>query len=69
MEYTKDIIFSVKYNEEKDCLELKNSGKFEKIHDLIKRNKAISIITIVSTCLIVWDIILINNFINLLKEI
>ena len=67
MEYTKDIIFSVKYNEEKDCLELKNSGKFEKIHDLIKRNKAISII--VSTCLIVWDIILINNFINLLNEI
>ena len=66
MEYTKDIIFSVKYNEEKDCLELKNSGKFEKIHDLIKRNKAISII---SACLIVWDIILINNFINLLNEI
>ena len=66
MEYTKDIIFSVKYNEEKDCLELKNSGKIEKIHNLIKRNKAI---TIVSTCLIIWDIILINNFINLLNEI
>lgn len=69
MEYTKDIIFSVKYNEEKDWLELKNSGKIEKIHNLIKRNKAISIITIVSTCLIIWDIILINNFINLLNEI
>ncbi len=40
MEYTKDIIFSVKYNEEKDCLELKNSGKIEKIHNLIKRNKS-----------------------------
>ncbi len=68
MEYTKDIIFSVKYNKEKDSLELENN-RINKFYNVIKKNKAISIITIISTFLIIWDIVLINNFINLLNEL
>lgn len=68
MEYTKDIIFNIKYNGEKDCLELENN-KINKFRNIIRRNKAISIITIISTFLIIWDIILISNFINLLSKL
>lgn len=69
MEYTKDMIFSIKYNKEKDCLELDNSNVINKFYNVVKRNKAISIITIISIFLIIWDIALINNFINLLNEL
>lgn len=69
MEYTKDMIFSVKYNKEKDCLELDNGNRINKFRNIIKRNRAISIITIISTFLMIWDIVLINNFINLLNEL
>lgn len=69
MEHTKDIIFSIKYNEEKDCLELNNNNVINKFRNLIRKNKAISIITIISTFLIIWDIILISNFINLLSKL
>lgn len=68
MEYTKDIVFSIKYNKEKDCLELDNSNGINKFRNVVKRNKVISIITIMSTFLMIWDIVLINNFINLLNE-
>lgn len=68
MEYTKDIIFNVKYNKEKDSLELENN-RINKFCNVVKKNKAISIITIISTFLIIWDIVLINNFINLLNEL
>lgn len=69
MEYTKDMIFSIKYNKEKDCLELDNGNIINKFYNVVKRNKAISIITIISIFLIIWDIALINNFINLLNEL
>ncbi|MCI8486211.1 MAG: hypothetical protein HFJ20_03795 [Clostridia bacterium] len=69
MEHTKDIIFSIKYNKEKDCLELNNNNVINKFRNLIRKNKAISIITIISTFLIIWDIILISNFINLLSKL
>lgn len=69
MEYTKDMIFSIKYNKEKDCLELDNGNVINKFYNVVKRNKAISIITIISIFLIIWDIALINNFINLLNEL
>lgn len=68
MEHTKDMIFTIKYNEEKDCLEL-NNNKIIKFRNIIRRNKAISIITIITTFLIIWDIVLISNFINLLSEL
>lgn len=69
MEYTKDMIFSIKYNKERDCLELDNGNIINKFYNVVKRNKAISIITIISIFLIIWDIALINNFINLLNEL
>ena len=69
MEYTKDIIFSIKYNEEKDCLELKSRNAIDKFRSIIKRNKAFSIITVISGILIIWDIVLVTNFINLLNEL
>lgn len=69
MEHTKDMIFSIKYNKEKDCLELNNNNEINKFRNLIRKNKAISIITIISTFLIIWDIILISNFINLLSKL
>ena len=68
MEHTKDMIFTIKYNEEQDCLEL-NNNKIVKFRNIIRRNKVISIITIISTFLIIWDIVLISNFINLLSEL
>lgn len=69
MEYTKDIIFNIKYNEEKDCLELKSRNAIDKLKNMIKRNKIFSIISLISTILIIWDIILVSNFINLLNEL
>lgn len=68
MEHTKDMIFTIKYNEEKDCLEL-NNNKIVKFRNIIRRNKEISIITIITTFLIIWDIVLISNFINLLSKL
>lgn len=68
MEHTKDMIFTIKYNEDKDCLEL-NNNKIDKFCNFIRRNKAISIIMIISAFLIIWDIALISNFINLLNEL
>ncbi len=68
MEHTKDIIFTIKYNEDKDCLELENN-KINKFRNIISRNKTISVITIITTFLIIWDIALISNFINLLNEL
>lgn len=68
MEHTKDMIFTIKYNEDKDCLELENN-KINKFRNIISRNKTISVITIITTFLIIWDIALISNFINLLNEL
>lgn len=68
MEHTKDMIFTIKYNEDKDCLEL-NNNKIDKFRNLISRNRTISIITIITTFLIIWDIILISNFVNLLSKL
>ena len=69
MEHTKDVIFSIKYNKEKDRLELDNSNGINKFRNVVRKNKVISIITIVSAFLIIWDIVLIGNFINLLNEL
>lgn len=69
MEHTKDIVFSVKYNKEKDYLEMDRRNVINRFCKIVKKNKAISIITIISTFLIIWDIVLINNFINLLNEL
>lgn len=69
MEYTKDIVFNIKYNKERDCLEINKNKGITKLHNVIRKNKIISIITLISAFLIVWDIVLISNFIDLLNKL
>ena len=69
MEYTKDMIFNVKYNKESDCLEIEDKSFTGKLHNFVKRNKAISVISLISFGLIIWDFALIANFISLLNKL
>ena len=69
MEYTKDMIFNIKYNEENNCIEIVDKRFTKRMQKFFKNNKAISIITLISMGLIIWDIALISNFINLLTKL
>ena len=61
MEYTKDVIFNVKYNKDRDCLKLQGQS--------LLKNKIFFITIIASFILIISDIILIYRFIELLYKL
>ena len=72
MEYSKDIIFNIKYNGVDNVLEAtKNKkwtssikGKLKKI----KENKVIAVISLSCVTLIIFDIVLIYNFVHILQN-
>ena len=66
MEYTKDVIYNVKYSKNFRILHLSKRGFFKNIKNFIKENKFISVIFISMATFIVIDIILINIFMNLI---
>lgn len=66
MEYTKDVIFNVQYNDNIEVIRLKKVGIKNKLFNIIKDNKFISSIFISLVILIAIDIMLVNTFMNLL---
>lgn len=66
MEYTKDIILNIKYEGD-----VSNESKnwTSNIYKNIKKNKFIYSIVTVTAFFMAFDIILVNNFINLLSKI
>lgn len=66
MEYTKDVIFDVKYTNDISTVKLKRKRVIKKIIGLINQNRFVTIVMIGLISLIVVDILLVNTFMNLL---
>lgn len=69
MEFTKDVMFHIKYEQDKNVIKInKNANKRKGIFESIKKHKLITCMCFLAIILISTDIILINNFINILKQ-
>ena len=66
MEYTKDIILNIKYEGD---ISGENKNWTSNIYKSIKKNKFIYSIVSITVIFMAFDIILVNNFINLLSKI
>lgn len=66
MEYAKDEIFNIKYNVEKDKLEI---GKAKKHFQIFKRNKFITLLLVVGGIIGGINFVLIYNFITILEKL
>ena len=69
MEYAKDEIFQISYNERKDRLEIKHKNWTRNMKEKIKQNKLLSTVIIAFMLFSVINIIMIYNFINILQNI
>lgn len=69
MEYTKDMIYNVKYSKRFGMLNLRKKGIINKILEIIKENKFITIIIISMVILILIDVALVNAFMNILVQV
>ena len=67
MEYAKDEIFQISYNERKDRLEIKHKNWTRKMKEKIKQNKLLSTVIISFMLFSGINIIMIYNFINILR--
>lgn len=63
MEYTKDIVLNIEYDKKG---REKNKKYLKKILNIYRENKFIVSILSVLTILIIFDFILVNNFVNLI---
>lgn len=68
MEFTKDMMFHIKYEQDKDILILNKQDK-NGILGIIKRHKFVTCMFLVGVMLIGVDAVLINNFVNLLRQL
>ena len=66
MEYTKDIILNIKYEGD---ISGENKNWTSNIYKSIKKNKFIYSIVSITVIFMAFDIVLVNNFINLLSKI
>lgn len=64
MEYTKDIILNIKYEGNKE-----KQNWTSNVYNNLKRNKFIYSILSLTMFFMAFDIILVNNFVNLLSKI
>lgn len=69
MEYTNDVIFNVKYNEQDDRGYFKKDKWTTRLLSKVKQNKILSILISLSIIFIIADCIMIINFINILKQL
>lgn len=69
MEYTKDMMFHIKYEQDKNVLRLNEETRKGTFSGLLREHKFIAMFFIVGVALIVTDVVLINNFIDLLRQI
>ena len=68
MEYTKDIMFHIKYAQDDNVIRLNKEDKQISIRAFLKKYKFITIMLFLGILLIVTDIFLINSFINILRQ-
>lgn len=68
MEFTKDMMFHIKYEQDKDILMLNKQEK-NGFLGIIKKHKFVTGMFLIGVMLIGIDAILINNFINLLRQL
>lgn len=69
MEFTKDMMFHIKYEQDENVLRLNRELEGKRgFLGLLKRHKFITVMCAVGAMLIVADVVLINNFIDLLKQ-
>lgn len=68
MEYTKDIMFHIKYAQDENVVRLNKEDKQISIFAFLKKYKFITIMLFLGILLIVTDIFLINSFINILRQ-
>ena len=69
MEFTKDVSFYIKYEQDENVIKVnrefnKKNGFFSKL----KRHKFFTCMCLAGILLISADIVLVNNFINILKQ-
>ncbi len=69
MEYAKDEIFNITYNESADRLQIKKEKKTSKLWHKIKKHKFISMIFLLFFIFSVINIILINYFMAVLQKL
>lgn len=69
MEYAKDEIFNITYNESADRLQIKKKKKTSKLWHKIKKHKFISMIFLLFFIFSVINIILINYFMAVLQKL
>lgn len=68
MEYTKDMIFQIKYGQELEKSE-KTLKFFRKIAKIISKHKMITVIIAITVTLMFLDFMLISSFIKMLSSI
>lgn len=69
MEYAKDDIFEIRYNESQDRLEIGKKSWTSKLKNKIKNHKLFSTIVMVLAVFSIINIIMIYNFMNILQNI
>ena len=69
MEYTKDIVFNVKYAGKVEKIKLRDRKWTSKLIRIYEDNKFIIITLLLTTILIVLDLCMVSNFIKLLMEL
>jgi hypothetical protein len=68
MEYTKDIMFHIKYAQDENVVRLNKEDKQISILAFFKKYKFITIMLFLGILLIITDVFLINSFINVLRQ-
>lgn len=69
MEFTKDMMFHIKYEQDKDVIKInKEMNRKRGFFKIIKRHKFFTCMCLTGVILISADVILINDFVNLLKS-
>lgn len=66
MEYTKDIIFNVKYGDKVEKIKLRNNSLRQKAKKIYQNNQFIIITLLLLTILVGIDLYMVSNFINIL---
>ena len=65
MEYTKDVIFNVRYGENVNKIKIERGKWTSKLAKIYKSNKFIITTLLLTTALIILDLWMVSNFINL----
>lgn len=66
MEYTKDVIFNVRYDEVHNVIKTGGNKKVNKVFQTLKRHKVMTMTTLAAIIFIGIDAVLVTNFFRIL---